>query len=157
MSFPAALLQEMSEAVLCWLATVSSDGEPNVSPKEVFAPCGDSAMAIADIASPVSVRNIRQTGGVSVAFIDPFRQIGFKITGTACVLAPGDAGFSDLHAPLHALAGDAFAIRNAIRVDIARVARIRAPSLVFHPDRDPVAREREVLRRYGVKRVEEVA
>ena len=32
------VLEAASRSVLCWLATVGPDGQPNVSPKEIWAP-----------------------------------------------------------------------------------------------------------------------
>ena len=45
--------------VLCWLATVSEKGVPNVSPKELFIFEREKQLLIANIASPQSVKNIR--------------------------------------------------------------------------------------------------
>ena len=38
-------------AILCWLATVSEEGLPNVSPKEVYAEPSEGVFLIAEIAS----------------------------------------------------------------------------------------------------------
>ncbi|HEX9869830.1 MAG TPA: pyridoxamine 5'-phosphate oxidase family protein, partial [Candidatus Tectomicrobia bacterium] len=67
--------------MLCWLATVSERGVPNVTPKEIFTHHGDDHIVIADIASSHSVRNVRAHPQVCVSFVDVFRQRGFKITG----------------------------------------------------------------------------
>jgi len=42
---------------MCWLATVDRHGQPNVSPKEIFAAFDSEHLVIANIASPSSVRN----------------------------------------------------------------------------------------------------
>ncbi len=55
-----ALRDAARRSVLCWLATVDADGQPNVSPKEVWAIADDQHVVIAHIASPVSARNIAQ-------------------------------------------------------------------------------------------------
>lgn len=41
----------IQDSVLCWLATVSSAGEPNVSPKELFVSYGDYQLLIANSVS----------------------------------------------------------------------------------------------------------
>ena len=38
-------------SVLCWLATVDADGQPNVSPKEVWAISDEQHVVVANIAS----------------------------------------------------------------------------------------------------------
>ena len=61
----AAVQEAARRSVLCWLATVDSDGQPNVSPKEVWAIVDDWHVVVAHIASPMSVRNImQQTAGL---------------------------------------------------------------------------------------------
>ena len=72
-----------SKSVLCWLATVSAKGQPNVSPKELFVTEHDTHVLIANVASPTSVRNIRENPRVCVSFIDIFVQKGYKLQGIA--------------------------------------------------------------------------
>ncbi|CAN0601826.1 unnamed protein product, partial [Ectocarpus sp. 12 AP-2014] len=50
----------MNESVLCWLATASIDLVPNVSPKEIFSFFKYDVVIVANIASPQTVKNIRQ-------------------------------------------------------------------------------------------------
>ncbi|HWK67794.1 MAG TPA: pyridoxamine 5'-phosphate oxidase family protein [Rhizobiaceae bacterium] len=142
---------EMDRAVLCWLATVSDDGSPNVSPKEIFAAYGDDAVVIADIASPVSVSNVRSQPTVCVSFVDIFRQRGFKITGEAKVVDRDDTGFENYASALLSKAGDAFVIRHVIFVQIKRVSRIWAPSYLVFPTRRDEERMEEAYRTYGVR------
>ncbi|MFU0507421.1 pyridoxamine 5'-phosphate oxidase family protein [Pseudaminobacter sp. NGMCC 1.201702] len=86
MSLNQTVRTEMDRAVLCWLATVSADGTPNLSPKEIFAPYANDAVVIADIASPISVTNVQSKPKVCVSFVDVFRQRGFKLEGEAKVV-----------------------------------------------------------------------
>jgi len=55
---------------LCWLATVSEEGVPNVSPKELFVFEGEKHLLIANIASPQSVKNIQANCQVCVSGIN---------------------------------------------------------------------------------------
>lgn len=127
--------EDLRNAVLCWLATVDSTGLPNVSPKEIFAAHGDGALLIADIASPISVRNIGFNPRVCVSFVDVFRQRGYKITGTARLIAPDEPEFEAVGHPILLLAGADFRVRHIIYVEIERVGRILAPSYLLFPDR----------------------
>lgn len=152
MKLNEAVRTDIANSVLCWLATVDSEGMPNVTPKEMFAAHGDERIVIADIMSSGSVRNIEAHPKVCVSFIDIFRQRGFKITGTARIVPPGAAGFTDLSADLLRMAGRDFPIRNVIEVTVGHIARIRAPSYVFFPHRtedEHIARTRAT---YGVGR-----
>jgi predicted pyridoxine 5'-phosphate oxidase superfamily flavin-nucleotide-binding protein len=142
---------EMDRSVLCWLATASVDGTPNVSPKEIFAGFGQDMIVIADIASPVSVRNIRANPKVCVSFIDIFRQCGFKVSGTARVISPQEEDFTRCGADVIRKAGSDFPVRHLILVSAQRIARIKAPSYLLFPDRTEEERMQEAYRTYGVR------
>ena len=86
-----AVIQAARSSVLCWLATVDAQCQPNVSPKEVWAIADDRHLVVANIASPVSVRNIAQQPQVCLSFVDVLVQKGFKLQGRARELLPGDA------------------------------------------------------------------
>jgi len=105
---------DWSNAVLCWLATISPKGVPNVTPKELFASAADDRLLIADIMSSNSVGNIRSNAVVCVGFVDEFRQRGFKVVGTATIVGGRDPSFAELARDLAARAGNAFNIRNLI-------------------------------------------
>jgi len=151
MEMTDAMWAELDRSVLCWLATASADGTPNVSPKEIFAVFGQDAIVIADIASPVSVRNIRANPKVCVSFIDIFRQRGFKVSGTARIIAPAEEGFGRYGAELIDKAGPDFPIRHVILVSVQHIARIKAPSYLLFPDRSEGERMGEAYRTYGVR------
>ncbi|MBJ3786963.1 pyridoxamine 5'-phosphate oxidase family protein [Devosia sediminis] len=150
MKINQAFREDAGRAVLCWLATVSADGQPNVTPKELFAIHDDETLLIADILSTNSVRNIRGNPKVCVSFVDVFAQRGFKVEGMARVVAPDEPDFSQFGAPLVTLAGEAFPVRHAIVVSIARISRIWAPSYSLVPERTDAERQAEAYRSYGV-------
>jgi predicted pyridoxine 5'-phosphate oxidase superfamily flavin-nucleotide-binding protein len=139
------------DSVLCWLATADADGRPNVSPKELFATRGDEWLAIADIASPVSVANVRVNPAVSVAFVDVFRQRGWKLTGTAELIEPDDARFAEWGRELLEMAGPDFRIRRIIAVRIEAAAEVIAPSYRIFPDRTVAEQIARAHDRYGVR------
>ena len=99
----------INECVLCWLATVSSNGMPNVSPKEMFVSDGDHLM-IANIASPVSVENIKSNKNVCVSFIDIFKQKGFKVKGKAIIIDEVQEIYQQKLKKLYQLGGEEFPI-----------------------------------------------
>lgn len=80
----------IDRCVLCWLATVDPEGGPTVSPKEIFEALGDDRLLIAHIASPGSVRNLEHNPRVCVSLVDVFVQKGWKLSGSARVIRPGE-------------------------------------------------------------------
>ena len=137
-------------SVLCWLATVSAEGAPNVSPKEAFLHGGQGRILVANIASPVTVRNIRAVPQVCASFVDVFVQRGFKVEGGARVIGRDDPGYGGRHALLTAEIGDAFEILSIIEIEPQSVSEIVAPSYRLFPEPGEIDRIREALATYRV-------
>jgi predicted pyridoxine 5'-phosphate oxidase superfamily flavin-nucleotide-binding protein len=146
-----AVRESQGNAVLCWLATASPDGMPNVSPKEIFSFYDDETLVVADIMSPNTVRNIKANPKVCASFIDVFRQKGFKLEGDATLIAHGEPTFEEFGKDLLAMAEDAFPIRHVIRIHIRRVSRILAPSYILFPGRTEEERIQSAYETYGVQ------
>lgn len=124
----------ISRSVLCWLATVSREGIPNVSPKEIFTFYGDSGLLIANVASPQSIRNITENENVCVSFIDIFIQKGYQLKGTAKVIRKSDQEFGKLVRPLAEIAGDKIPIASVIQILVKSAKPIIAPNYILFPD-----------------------
>lgn len=141
-----------NRSVLCWLATCDAQGQPNVSPKEVFAPLHDRHLLIANIASPVSARNIELHPRVCVSFVDVFVQKGCKLIGSARNLKPGAAEYAQHAAPLEAMVQGLFEIRSVFVVEVTAVEPIIAPSYWRYPERTTEESQRiSGMRTYGVQ------
>ncbi|MEO1584482.1 MAG: pyridoxamine 5'-phosphate oxidase family protein [Planctomycetota bacterium] len=153
----------ISESVLCWLATSSADGQPNVSPKEVFAPLGDDAIIIANIASPRSARNLRENPRACVSFINIFTQKGFQVAGRADILQPTDPDCDPGYDPdrdhvyeiaetmlLKMTQGD-YPFRTIFRIAAERVSPIIAPRYKLFPATTEQDQIESAMRTYGVR------
>lgn len=124
----------INNSVLCWLATSSSENMPNVSPKETFAYYGDTQFVIANIASPQTVRNIRQNKNVCVSFIDVFVQKGYQIKGSARIVEKSDPDFAAMETPLLKITQGKFPFSTLTAIVVEQVKPIRAPSYVLYPE-----------------------
>jgi uncharacterized protein len=129
-----AVREAARRSVLCWLATVDAQGQPNVSPKEVWAIADDQHVVVAHIASPMSVRNIAQQPQVCLSFVDVFVQKGFKLLGRAREVRATDPDFAAWAAPLLLMVGQRFTIHSVLVIQVQSVAAIVAPSYRFYPD-----------------------
>jgi len=96
MMLTADMKRLVGEQPLGFVATVSPDGTPNVSPKGTFAVIDDRTIAFADIRSPQTVRNLRAEPRVEVNFVDPFVRKGYLFSGTARLVQRGDEDFDAL-------------------------------------------------------------
>jgi predicted pyridoxine 5'-phosphate oxidase superfamily flavin-nucleotide-binding protein len=127
-----AVREAARRSVLCWLATVDNDGQPNVSPKEVWAITDEQHVVVAHIASPVSARNIAQHPQVCLSFVDVFVQKGFKLVGKARQVRAADVEFSAWAEPLLAMVGERFTIQSVLVIQVQSVSAILAPSYRFY-------------------------
>jgi uncharacterized protein len=147
-----AVREAARSSVLCWLATVDADGQPNVSPKEIWTIADEHHMVVAHIASPVTARNIRQQPQVCLSFVDVWVQKCFKLLGTAHEVCADDPAFDAWAAPLLAMVGQRFVIHSVLVIRVTSVAAIVAPSYRFFPDETTEASQIEgAMRTYGVR------
>ncbi|QMU27518.1 pyridoxamine 5'-phosphate oxidase family protein [Adhaeribacter radiodurans] len=140
-----------SKSILCWLATVSEEGIPNVSPKEIFTFYDESTLLIAHIASPQSIRNIQKNENVCVSFIDIFVQKGFQLKGKAEIISKFHPDFQTLVIPLATLAGEKFPIAAIIKMEVTRVKQIVAPKYALYPETTEEEQIESAMKTYNVQ------
>ena len=73
------------EQRLGYIATVCSDGTPNLSPKGTTAVWDDDHLMFADIRSPQSVQNIEHNPSVEINVVDPLVRKGYRFKGRGFV------------------------------------------------------------------------
>ena len=72
---------------LGYVATVSSDGTPNLSPKGTIAILDDSRLVFANIRSPKTIENLTNNPSIEINVIDPFSRMGYRFKGLANILS----------------------------------------------------------------------
>jgi uncharacterized protein len=78
----------VEEQRLAFVASVSPNGTPNVSPKGTIAVWDDDHLVFADIRSPGTVANISRNPWVNV--VDPFSRKGYRFKGIAEIVRDGE-------------------------------------------------------------------
>ena len=71
---------------LGYVATVSSDGKPNISPKGTIIPWSENLLAFADIRSPDTMVNLENNPFVEINVIDPLSRKGYLFAGTGKII-----------------------------------------------------------------------
>ena len=71
---------------LSYIATVSPDGKPNLSPKGTLVGWTSNTLAFADIRSPDTMNNIQSNPNVEINTVDPFSRKGYLFKGKAKIL-----------------------------------------------------------------------
>lgn len=89
----APLTDDMKRLVreqrLGYVATISPDGFPYVSPKGSLTVLDDQHLVFADIESPHTVQNLAKNPRTEVNVVDPFARRGYRFRGTGTVLHSG--------------------------------------------------------------------
>ena len=146
--------ESIDESVLCWLATISAQGVPNVTPKQIFTHHNDTLL-IAHIASPNTVANIQANPKVCVSMIEVFAMRGFKYIGTAQYFDPDRPEYQTLAPKLSMIAGSDFTILGVIQIQIDHIETIVAPSWRLFPERTLAERRQKTMTEdYGVQPIQ---
>ena len=74
---------------LGYVATVSADNTPNLSPKGTIIAIDDSHLAFADIRSPQTIENLKKNSSVEINIVDPIHRKGFRFKGNATIIDKG--------------------------------------------------------------------
>ena len=133
MELKSEIIKSIEKSVLCWVATVSNKGVPNVSPKECFTYYGKESIIFANIASPQTVRNIEQNENTCVSFIDILVQKGFQVKGKAEIIKENDSEFASMYKILNEMTKGKFPFKTITRITIEKVKPIIAPSYILFP------------------------
>ena len=64
---------------LGYVATVSADNTPNLSPKGTIVAIDESHLAFADIRSPQTIENLRQNSSIEINVVDPIHRKDFVL------------------------------------------------------------------------------
>jgi predicted pyridoxine 5'-phosphate oxidase superfamily flavin-nucleotide-binding protein len=75
---------------LGFVATVTPDGKPNLSPKGTTTVFDDEHLMFVDVASPGTIANLAVNPAVEINVVDPIVRKGYRFKGTATVFTDGD-------------------------------------------------------------------
>jgi predicted pyridoxine 5'-phosphate oxidase superfamily flavin-nucleotide-binding protein len=81
---------------LGFVATVTTGGRPNVSPKGTFIVLDDETIAFGEIRSPQTVTNLTNNPEVEVNFVDQFTRKGVRVRGQAVMVRKGTEEYAAL-------------------------------------------------------------
>lgn len=110
---------------LGYVATVSSDFKPNVSPKGTIARWDSNTLVFADIRSPDTITNLQQNPHVEISVIDPLIRRGYLFVGIAKIITTGDVFERVLE--FYRQKGIKSPINSIIHVSISNVTKVTSP------------------------------
>jgi predicted pyridoxine 5'-phosphate oxidase superfamily flavin-nucleotide-binding protein len=131
--FAMKLSQQMQRVVreqrLGFVATVTPDGRPNLSPKGTTKLWDDERLFFADIASPGTVANLATNPHVEINVVDPILRKGFRFKGTAAVYTSGemyDRGLQILRDQGSTATSER--VRSIVVIDVTEAAELVSPA-----------------------------
>ena len=110
---------------LGYIATVSSDGKPNISPKGTIIAWSSTLLAFADIRSPDTMLNLQNNPFVEINVIDPLSRKGYLFSGTAKIIK--DTPLYDDILTHYRNNGIQSPINSIVIVDISSVSTVTSP------------------------------
>ncbi len=91
MELSADMQRVVREQRLGFVATVTPEGLPNLSPKGTTTVIDERHLMFCDICSPGTIRNLASNPNVEVNVVDPIVRKGYRFRGVASVHASGEA------------------------------------------------------------------
>jgi uncharacterized protein len=135
----------VTEIQLCYAATVTPDGRPNLSPKGSITVLGDSELGFADLASPGTIENLRHNPAIELNVVDPFTRRGFRFKGTAEVVQDPEA-----HERVARILGPDYPFQQVVKIHVETAAEVFSPVYTF--TRTTQAEVKQFwLKRYGYR------
>ena len=110
---------------LGYVATISNDNTPNLSPKGTIMVLDEFHIAFANIQSPNTVENLKHNSSIEVNVVDPFSRRGYRFKGTAEVISSG--GKFDKVISHYKTSGVKSSIKSVILVKIEKLSEIFSP------------------------------
>ena len=110
---------------LGYVATVSSDGKPNLSPKGTIIGWTSEVLAFADIRSPDTMKNLQNNPNVEINVIDPILRKGYLFKGEARIIQ--DSPLYEEILKHYRKKGIKSPINSIVLVDISDVSEVISP------------------------------
>ena len=111
---------------LGYVATVSKDGTPNLSPKGTIIVMSESTLAFADIRSPQTIQNLQDNPSVEINVVDPFQRLGYRFKGEGKIINEGLE--FDKILDYYINAGIKSKINSVVVVDVKSMSEVTSPS-----------------------------
>ena len=110
---------------LGYVATVSEDLSPNLSPKGTIIGWNSNTLAFADIRSPDTMENLEKNPDVEINVIDPLLRKGFLFKGKSKIIKNGQTYNEILNHYRHK--GIKSKINAIVLVDVFEVKEVTSP------------------------------
>lgn len=140
----------IKQTILSFVATVNEDGTPSLSPKASLT-VRAGRLYFADIASPRTIRNLKRYPAVEINVVDVFQRRGYRFTGRAEILPPGDDEYTMIADWVRVTNGQEYPVDHVVRIEPAAISPLLSPAHVFaDPPRSQDEIRNTYLQKYGM-------
>ena len=110
---------------LGYVATVSPDGKPNISPKGTIISWTSDLLAFANIRSPDTMSNLKINSAMEINIIDPLSRKGYLFIGTGKIIK--DSPLFDEIVTYYRNSGIQSPINSVVLVTVSSVSEVTSP------------------------------
>lgn len=118
---------------LCFAATVTPDGRPNLSPKGTIRAWDEHHLLFCDIASPGTRANLEHNPWIELNVVDTLSRRGYRFLGRGTVHRD-DAVFHDAVARITREEGASYPIQAVVLIEVERALPLLSPGYEHVPD-----------------------
>jgi predicted pyridoxine 5'-phosphate oxidase superfamily flavin-nucleotide-binding protein len=110
---------------LGYVATVSENGTPNLSPKGTIIAWDENTLAFADIRSPNTMKNLENNPNLEINVVDPFLRKGFRFKGQGRIIKNGATYDAILNH--YRKVGIKSPIGSIVLIDVSEILEVTSP------------------------------
>jgi predicted pyridoxine 5'-phosphate oxidase superfamily flavin-nucleotide-binding protein len=138
-------------AHLCFAATVTLDGRPNLSPKGTIRVWDEAHLFFLDIASPGTRANLGHSPWMELNVVEQLSRRGYRFFGQAALHSAGSAVYDEAMRRVFGEAPASMPVTAVVLLEVERAAPLLSPA--YWRDTDETAiRETWRVRREGLDR-----
>jgi predicted pyridoxine 5'-phosphate oxidase superfamily flavin-nucleotide-binding protein len=115
-------------AHLCFAATVTPDGRPNLSPKGTIRVWDDAHLCFLDIASPGTRTNLSHTPYLEINVVEQLSRRGYRFSGPAELHFPGSVVYDEAVRRVLDATLPAQTVASVVLLTIERCAPLLSPA-----------------------------
>jgi uncharacterized protein len=118
----------IESARLCFVATVTPDGRPNLSPKGTIRVWDDASLFFLDIASPGTRANLERNPWMEINVVDQISRRGYRFYGRAQIHLEGSAFYQDAMRRLYGDGPHEWSPNSVVVLAVERAAPLLSPA-----------------------------
>ncbi len=122
-----AMRQLIERNTVGFVATVTPEGKPAVSPKGTSVVLDEKTIAFGDLRSPGTLRNLARNPAVEINYLDVLSRKAVRLSGTARHVARGTRAFDELLPRFQAWSALVPRLRGVVIVDVVAASLIASP------------------------------